>query len=159
MTGRDEQRLIIRRQRPSRKEGSIPQLCGLSQRFGVFEYGQVKPSVRCENIFLSITAKTPCSQIDDFLGELAQFQGQCGRPVRPRTVFSAPRLGNFALLRGKRPGGEPGLDRGREPRDVYQIVRAFARGIVIIRLPRPAFVGGKGSPCEKKKGSLCEEEK
>ena len=24
--------------------------------------------------------------------------------------------------------------------------------------PRPAFVGGKGSPCEKKKGSLCEEE-
>jgi hypothetical protein len=74
-------------------------------------------------------------------------------------LFSAPRLGNFALLRGKRPGGEPGLDRGREPRDVYQIVRAFARGIVIIPLPRPAFVGGKGSPCEKKKGSLCEEEK
>ena len=32
------------------------------------------------------------------------------------------------------------------------------RGIVIIPLPRPAFVGGKGSPCEKKKGSLCEEE-
>jgi hypothetical protein len=31
-------------------------------------------------------------------------------------------------------------------------------GIAIIPLPRPAFVGGKGSPCEKKKGSLCEEE-
>jgi len=37
LTGRDEQRLIIRRQRPSRKERSISQLCGLSQRFGVFE--------------------------------------------------------------------------------------------------------------------------
>ncbi len=32
-------------------------------------------------------------------------------------------------------------------------------GIAIIPPPRPAFVGGKGSPCEKKKGSLCEEEK
>jgi hypothetical protein len=31
-------------------------------------------------------------------------------------------------------------------------------GIAIISPPRPAFVGGKGSPCEKKKGSLCEEE-
>jgi hypothetical protein len=31
-------------------------------------------------------------------------------------------------------------------------------GIAIIPPPRPAFVGGKGSPCEKKKGSLCEEE-
>ena len=28
-------------------------------------------------------------------------------------------------------------------------------GIAIIPPPRPAFVGGKGSPCE---GSLCEEE-
>jgi hypothetical protein len=24
--------------------------------------------------------------------------------------------------------------------------------------PRPVFVGGKGRPCEKEKGSLCEEE-
>ncbi len=31
-------------------------------------------------------------------------------------------------------------------------------GIAIIPPPRPDFVGGKGSPCEKKKGSLCEEE-
>src|SRR6266436_2032368 len=31
-------------------------------------------------------------------------------------------------------------------------------GIAIIPPPRPAFVGGKGSPCKKKKGSLCEEE-
>jgi hypothetical protein len=31
-------------------------------------------------------------------------------------------------------------------------------GIAIIPPPRPAFVGGKGSPCEKKKGSLYEEE-
>jgi hypothetical protein len=31
-------------------------------------------------------------------------------------------------------------------------------GIAIISPPRPAFVGGKGSPCEKQKGSLCEEE-
>ena len=34
----------------------------------------------------------------------------------------------------------------------------FRSGIAIIPPPRPAFVGGKGSPCEKKKGSLCEEE-
>ena len=31
-------------------------------------------------------------------------------------------------------------------------------GIAIMPSPRPAFVGGKGSPCEKQKGSLCEEE-
>ena len=31
-------------------------------------------------------------------------------------------------------------------------------GIAIIPPSRPAFVGGKGSRCEKKKGSLCEEE-
>jgi hypothetical protein len=31
-------------------------------------------------------------------------------------------------------------------------------GIAIIPPPRPAFVGGKGGPREKEKGSLCEEE-
>jgi hypothetical protein len=34
----------------------------------------------------------------------------------------------------------------------------FRIGIAIMPPPRPALVGGKGNPCEKEKGGLCEEE-
>ena len=43
---------------------------------------------------------------------------------------------------------------GKTPPGVLFPLRS---GIAIIPLPRPAFVGGKGSPCEKKKGCLHEE--
>jgi hypothetical protein len=36
---------------------------------------------------------------------------------------------------------------GTDKPDLY-----LRSGIAIIPPPRPAFVGGKGSPCEKKKG-------
>ena len=59
-----------------------------------------------------------------------------------------------------------GSDQAASPASIEGASRAtfikscvpLRRGIVIIPLPRPAFVGGKGSPCENKKGSLCEEE-
>jgi hypothetical protein len=45
------------------------------------------------------------------------------------------------------------LTTGRDTPDLH-----LRSGIAIIPPPRPAFVGGEGSPCEKKNGSLCEEE-
>jgi hypothetical protein len=66
------------------------------------------------------------------------------------------------LWDGKRPPGVlfpqfptalTSVRNGRDKPDLH-----LRRGIAIILPPRPAFVGGKGSPCEKEKGSLCEEE-
>jgi hypothetical protein len=51
------------------------------------------------------------------------------------------------------PQFQPPLPNGRDTPDLH-----LRSGIAIIPPPRPAFVGGKGSPCEKKKGSICEEE-
>ena len=58
---------------------------------------------------------------------------------------------NFRLRSHERYG--TALTNGTDKPDLH-----LRSGIAIIPPPRPAFVGGKGSPCEKKKGSLCEEE-
>ena len=92
----------------------------------------------------------PASTILTVGGRLTGPQHLWRTLLLPETVFwTLP-----VLWDGKMPPGVlfPQFPTARTP------VFICAVEIAIIPPPRPAFVGGKGSPCEKEKGSLCEEE-
>ena len=69
-------------------------------------------------------------------------------------MWDGKRFGHYrVLLDGKMPPGvlfpqfPTALTNGTDKPDLH-----LRSGIAIIPPPRPAFVGGKGSPCEKEKG-------
>jgi hypothetical protein len=73
----------------------------------------------------------------------------CYSDRRRARVIAAARFGGCSLFPRRGFGTLPVLWDGKTPPGVLFPLRS---GIAIIPSPRPAFVGGKGSPCEKKQG-------